>query len=131
MGIISGGQVDPHLRRWMLFVDGENLAIRGQKVAEAKAIALKEGPFYCKNVFLWLPSARGTVKMFEGHIKLQSDAIRAYYYTSVVGDSDKQDKVRDTLQQLGFNPVVYKKSAQSEKTKGVDIALTKDVLRHA
>jgi uncharacterized LabA/DUF88 family protein len=131
MGTISGGHVDPHLRRWMLFVDGENLAIRWQRVSEAKDLSLKEGEYFLKNVFAWPPTLRGTAKLAVGHIDLQPHAIRAYYYTSVVGDTDKQNEVKDALQHLGFNPVVYKKNAQSDKAKGVDIALTKDVLRHA
>jgi uncharacterized LabA/DUF88 family protein len=56
---------------------------------------------------------------------------RANYYTSVVGDADKLNKVAKRLWALGFDPHVFKKARQEEKAKGVDIALTKDMLSHA
>jgi hypothetical protein len=31
---------DPHLRRWMLFVDGENFTMRAQKLAENMVLLL-------------------------------------------------------------------------------------------
>ena len=51
---------DPHLRRWMSFVDGENFTIRAQKLAESRAIPLVEGEFYQRDVFVWIPK-------FEAH----------------------------------------------------------------
>ncbi len=42
----GGGGIDPYLRRWMLFVDGENFTIRAQDVAQKKQIALTQGDFY-------------------------------------------------------------------------------------
>lgn len=35
------------------------------------------------------------------------------------------------MRALGFDPQVFKKSSNSPKSKGVDIALTKDMLSHA
>jgi uncharacterized LabA/DUF88 family protein len=35
------------------------------------------------------------------------------------------------ISKLGFNPVVFKREAGQSKAKGVDIALTKDMLSHA
>lgn len=132
MAIISGGtQIDPHLRRWMLFVDGENLAIRGQRVAEQKGIVLEGGPFYQPDVLLWFPSLTATHAFATGHLALQPEAIRAIYYTSVFGDSAKVEEARGILWTLGFNPEVFKKSRREQKAKGVDIALTKDMLGNA
>ena len=39
--------------------------------------------------------------------------------------------IRTKLWELGFSPEVFKKLKGSEKAKGVDIALTKDMLSHA
>ncbi len=132
---ISGGQIDPHLRRWMSFVDGENFTIRGQKVAIAKGMNLEEGEWFSRNVFMWLPSRDGRSRPDSSVNReleqLQPRAIRSYYYTSVAGDPDRLNAVRDSIHHLAFNPVVFKKNAQEEKAKGVDIALTKDMLMHA
>jgi uncharacterized LabA/DUF88 family protein len=115
----------------MLFVDGENLAIRGRKVAEAKKIALVEGPCYMKDVFLWFPNIRATQQISMGHLQLQPQAIRAFYYTSAIGDEPKLKDIRERLWNLGFSPEVSKKERGDEKAKGVDIALSKDLLTNA
>ena len=47
--------VDPHLRRWMMFVDGENFTIRGQHLAGSNSLTLAAGSHYEKDVFLWFP----------------------------------------------------------------------------
>ena len=47
--------VDPHLRRWMLFVDGETFTVRGQRLSESEGLALLEGRLYARNIFLWVP----------------------------------------------------------------------------
>jgi uncharacterized LabA/DUF88 family protein len=59
------------------------------------------------------------------------NALRAHYYTSVGGDIQAQEKVREALWQIGFAPAVFKKDTQSKKSKGVDIALARDMLAHA
>ena len=51
---------DPHLRRWMLFVDGENFTIRAQKVVASEHIKLAEGPYFSPDVFIWLPDVTAT-----------------------------------------------------------------------
>ena len=58
-------------------------------------------------------------------------AIRAHYYTSVVGD---EDRIRDTeraLWELEFQAEVFKKPKRDKKSKGVDITLARDMLGHA
>ena len=125
---------DPHLRKWMLFIDGENLTLRAQQIADKNGIKLIEGPYYMRDVFIWLPKIRATAAITntqDTRIPVQPHAIRAHYYTSIIGDNDKQTEVRDTLWKLGFNPEVFKKTRKDEKAKGVDIALTKDILWHA
>jgi uncharacterized LabA/DUF88 family protein len=126
--------VDPHLRRWMLFVDGENLTLRAQKLASDKGVSLQEGADYRKNTFVWMPGVKPTVAITNTHdspIKVQDHAVRAYYYTSLTGDEPQVLSVRQALRSLGFHPEVFKKVRAQEKAKGVDIALTKDFLSHA
>lgn len=123
---------DPHLRRWMSFVDGENLTIRGQELATTKGIHLIPGEHYEKDVFVWFPGVTGRAYLFpEPPLKLQQTAIRAYYYTSVVGDDMKMTTIREALWKLGFQPEIFKRDAQTRRSKGVDIALTTDFLWNA
>jgi len=57
--------------------------------------------------------------------------VRAYYYTSLMGDEARLTEIRQALWSLGFQPEVFKKQKKEEKAKGVDIALAKDFLSHA
>lgn len=113
---------DPHLRRWMLFVDGENFTIRAQRIAEAKGVVLSDGSHYSKDVFVWLPGLPATQDTTQGHLRLQHHAIRSFCYTSVAGDDLRIQDVRQKLRNMGFNPHVFKKTR--DKAKGVDIALS-------
>jgi uncharacterized LabA/DUF88 family protein len=118
----------------MLFVDGENFTIRAQRLAQQHALALTPGSHYEPDVFVWLPAVPATLALTnvgDHLVKVQRTAIRSYYYTSAVGDDTYIGHVRARLWDLGFHPEVFKKSAKHNKTKGVDIALTKDVLSHA
>jgi uncharacterized LabA/DUF88 family protein len=115
----------------MLFVDGENFTIRAQRVAESNGLTLREGPFYKRDCFVWLPGWGATGKIHNSPIMLQQYALRGYYYTSLVGDDNLLNSARESVRALGFSPEVFKKDAQQRKAKGVDIALTKDMLSHA
>jgi len=124
--------IDPHLRRWMLFVDGENLTLRAQQLAAGKQLALVEGPSYVPQVFVWIPGVRPTQNIVPGaRLGVQGEAIRAYYYTSLVGDEQRLVAVKEALWDLGFSPEVFTKTKQDVKAKGVDIALARDILGHA
>ncbi len=112
----------------MLFVDGENFTIRAQAYAKDNNLLLREGLYYRKNVFVWLPNLPATSISIPG---LQENAIRSYYYTSSVGADDALARLRRQLKLLGFNPVVFKRHKGRQRSKGVDIALTKDMLSHA
>jgi len=114
----------------MLFVDGENLTIRGQEVAAQADVRLAEGSLYLPNVFLWMPDVRSTRDLYAEFVQLEPEALRAYYYTSLVGDTARLESAHDRLWDLGFHPVVFKKAKQDQKAKGVDIALAKDMLLH-
>jgi hypothetical protein len=72
--------------KWMAFIDGENLTLRAQKLAEAKGIELQESDFWRKDILFWRGNAIPTYKMFltsSLHIPydLSHTAIRSYYYT--------------------------------------------------
>jgi uncharacterized LabA/DUF88 family protein len=124
--------IDPHLRRWMLFVDGENLTLRAQELAQEKRLVLTERPVYVPDVYVWIPGVQPTQNIVPGaRLSVQGQAIRAYYYTSLVGDEQRILAVREALYELGFSPEVFKKSRQESKAKGVDIALARDILGHA
>lgn len=120
--------------RWMLFVDGENFTLRAQALARASGLNLEVDPVnYVQDVFVWIPGWT-TESIFAQafHPHGQSiEALRAYYYTSVVGDEPKVISVREALRGLKFAPQVFKKASGTVKSKGVDITLTKDMLSHA
>jgi uncharacterized LabA/DUF88 family protein len=122
------------LRRWMLFVDGENLTIRGQEFASRNSLALKAGNYWKKDCFLWMPNPRPLKRpsCSSGEIEvIEPDGIRGYYYTSFVGDYPEIDQAEISLRKIGFAPKVFKKVDKNKKSKGVDIALTTDMLTHA
>jgi hypothetical protein len=124
---------DFHAKRWMMFVDGENLTMRAQRFAKEKDMVLTAGPNYSPDVFIWMPDSnpRALGEVYRHVIRMETRAIRCHYYTSVWGDDAKILKVRDDLHNLRFYPGVFKKSRRDEAAKGVDIALTKDMLSHA
>lgn len=118
----------------MLFVDGENFTIRAQEVAQRRSLQLIEGDYYKKDVFVWFPEYTATLNFTDIEstpIKLQGHAVRAHYYTSVIGDEPALASVSEILWQRGFQPEVFKKPKGQSKAKGVDIALSKDFLSHA
>lgn len=123
---------DPHLRRWMLFVDGENFTIRAQQFAANEPLVLTAGKHYEKDVFVWLPGLNGRTNPFvEPPLKLQATGVRAFYCTSVSGDELRMAGIREALWGLGFQPEVFKRDPHAKRSKGVDIALAKDFLCNA
>jgi uncharacterized LabA/DUF88 family protein len=134
MGISGiGGGMRTDLKRWMLFVDGENLVMRAQEFAEEHGLGLDEGRYYNRDVFVWFPHNPGTHHWpySSNTLPLESSAVRSYYYTSVTGDDKRLEQVREQLWSLDFQPEVFKRTIKGVKAKGVDIALTKDMLTHA
>jgi uncharacterized LabA/DUF88 family protein len=116
----------------MLFVDGENFAKRGAAVLEAAQVEPVEGRYWRKDVFLWLP--RYLWGSSERLTSLASaDLIRGYYYTSTPGDESARTVVRDQLRNVGFDGAVFHQPPRNSgrSSKGVDIALTTELLGHA
>ena len=116
---------------WMAFVDGENFTIRAQKVAQTNGLQLVIGENYQRDRFIWIPKRNAKRPLAVGMVRLQPTAVRAMFYTSVAGDDQALEETRNYLWELGFSPQVFKKAKKEEKAKGVDIALTKDMLSHA
>jgi len=116
----------------MLFVDGENFTIRGQKLAADKDVKLEAGDNYIKNTYLWIPGIKATQNLVHRDIfPLQPQAVRAHYYASAVGDEPRLMEVSTKLWERGFTPHVFKKDKDSARTKAVDIKLTTDMLSNA
>jgi uncharacterized LabA/DUF88 family protein len=129
-----GESSDPHLYRWMLFVDGENLAIRAKELANDRSIQLTEGAYYKENVFAWLPGVAARKPIIEeatGRSRLRPEAVRSYYYTSVQGGEDIIKSVKKRLWDAGYQPEVFKRPRTRPNSKGADITLAKDLLSNA
>jgi hypothetical protein len=121
-------------KRWMLFIDGENLTIRAQNLAEKQGVALddaKQFPVYRKNVYFWPAGCKPHLHAWTNRGYVAAYGERCYYYTCTPGDGLERERVHDALMECGFSPVVFHKPKSDKKAKGVDIALTKDMLMHA
>jgi uncharacterized LabA/DUF88 family protein len=130
-------------KRVMLFIDGENLVMRYQDMIDHGYCPLPVGNglnYYKKDIYLWssnMPFPSISPKF------MNIDIIRAYYYTSLQGDENKQKQIDEEIR--GFNigglsnfslshtlfPVTFRKKRQGSKAKGVDIRLTIDMLSHS
>src|SRR5437763_4858767 len=106
----------------MMFVDGENLAIRfGQILGENS-----EQPHvvFERNVYVWTRFAN-----IRGHTACE--IVRRHFYTSVQGDDPKLSTVEDALKDVGIEaPRVFKKE-KGKPAKRVDIQLTTEMIGHA
>lgn len=118
--------------RWMLFVDGENLAKRGQEALQAAGVEPQPGRWWERDVFLWLPRYLWTTTDRLMGLPV-TDLIRGHYYTSIAGDESQRTRVRDLLREAGFDGEVFRRPTEKSgrSTKGVDIALTTEMLSHA
>ena len=107
----------------MVFVDGENLAIRYGCLLQSSAATAPEHVFYAPGIYVW---SRGL-----NDICYYNGVLRRHYYTSVRGDSDAITKNIDELKTAGIEaPYVFKKT-KTRGSKRVDISLATDMLSHA
>lgn len=115
-------------KRWMMFVDGENLAIRAAKVAGSLLVS---GQHYQPNVFVWMPGVPPKVSVIKilGGPELEERSVRAHYFTALTADHPEIDRVRDVVRGCGFEAHVFKK--REGRAKQVDIALTARALVEA
>lgn len=109
--------------RAMMFIDGENLAIRYKNILGSNAP--RPDVEHEADIFVW--NVKANVLDHNA-----CEIIRHFYYTSVSGDSEKIDLIKDRLINLGIEaPRVFKKKYKNEKAKSVDIMLATEMLSHA
>jgi uncharacterized LabA/DUF88 family protein len=114
-----------------IFVDGENLVIRFQKMIEAGWVSSTEVVHF-RDQFVWHPKTS---------FYMDYDVQRVSYYTSTSGDQNAINLLCDQIQEVKYYtgtharalalpvvPKVFHKSAKAEKSRHVDIAITLDVL---
>ena len=127
-----------HIRA-MTFVDGENLCIQGERIAKENGLRLADGKYYRKSTFLCFKEG-GSVALRWGFCNIHNlypilgyhpNEVRGYYYTSYVGTHEQGEYIASQLHSLGYEPKLFKKNRQRERSKGVDISLATDVLSHA
>jgi uncharacterized LabA/DUF88 family protein len=110
------------LLKGMVFVDGENLAIRYGSLLKKRNVAPKGHVVHVANVLAWSSRLHSIPAV---------DVIRRYYYTSVQGDDPLLADTEKELKEAGIEaPRVFRK----DKTKGskrVDITLATDMLLYA
>jgi uncharacterized LabA/DUF88 family protein len=112
------------LARAMIFVDGENLAIRYGSMLKERGGSPRDDISCEPSVFVWSstlnPAAPSTPAV-----------MRKYYYTAISGDQPRVDEVEAQLKALGIEtPRVFKK-VKDRRSKRVDITLSTDMLLHA
>jgi uncharacterized LabA/DUF88 family protein len=120
------------LKKFMAFVDGENLVCRFQEMKK-KGREPKPEVIHEDDTFVWVRQLTEWTLM---------DLIRVQYYTSVVGDQDKVENLEKKISDTRFKcsgkdlagtakliPRVHHKRRNSRKTKVVDIDIAIDVMR--
>lgn len=127
----------PPLGRMMVFVDGENLVYRYQNMLKNSCIP-DDRVVHESDTFVWQPRS---VRCRENIVA------RASYYTYCTGEKERVSEITAKIKKLEFRqydvpglnlgqlmknltPVVFWKSRQRARAKGVDIQLTVDVLNH-
>jgi uncharacterized LabA/DUF88 family protein len=114
-----------------MFVDGENLVVRFQKMLEAGKTKAPD-VVHIKDRFVWHPETA-----FYANYEVQ----RVSYYTSSSGDQCAIDSLWDEIQNAVYHwqsesghliapvtPKVFHKKTKEEKSRHIDIAITLDVL---
>lgn len=116
---ISPGSA-PYYKRLMVFVDGTNLLVELSKEIEIEFRADKPP-------FSGLRLARDLTNFVSAgreHVK-----IRRFWFASYQGDEQYHRQLCTALRENDFEPVLFRK--RGGKEKGVDIALTKEILVNA
>jgi hypothetical protein len=105
----------------MMFVDGENLAIRYKHVLGNKSPATDV--LFKPGVCFWSP---GLNNIGNPPVEI----FRRYYYTSITGSEETRDGIHDSLVAAGFQaPRVFHRSKE-RGSKRVDISLSVEMLQH-
>jgi uncharacterized LabA/DUF88 family protein len=111
--------------RVMVFVDGENIAIRCKSMLDAGNHVLVPNAQRRDSIFAWNSS------LTRNQIVLNGAILRTYYYTAVQGSEAKIEEIEVQLKSMGIAaPRVFKKEP-NRRSKRVDITLATDMLLHA
>ncbi|HWP20273.1 MAG TPA: NYN domain-containing protein [Burkholderiaceae bacterium] len=107
--------------RVMLFVDGENLAIRYK--AELGEREPEDHVIHVPDVLVW--------SKYASRETGPQEYVRRYYYTSARGDADFREGLELQLKAVGIEaPRVFRRRSTG-RSKRVDISLATDMLTHA
>lgn len=105
----------------MVFVDGENFAVRFG--AEIEDNAPQSHVQYRKDVYVWSSALAYALNKYE--------VVRKYYFTALRGDTDAIHAVENELRNAEIEaPRVFKRT-KARSSKRVDIALATEFLMHA
>jgi uncharacterized LabA/DUF88 family protein len=129
--------LDPYFARptsrLMGFVDGENLVARYQAMLK-EGFVPRDDMCHVPDALVWYPA----FTQLAGYHEI----LRVTYYTSVVGDEQRQAGLKQQIRALTFSkhsasmlpnnvtPCVFKRDASTRRSKGVDIQLCVDALTH-
>jgi uncharacterized LabA/DUF88 family protein len=122
----SGGGRTPHYARLMIFVDGSNFLVELSKELDIKFRAEKPplASFdLAKDLIRWASDMckRGSSDFIT---------IRKFWFASYAGNEEDYKRLRNALRNNEFEPVLFKKD-RDKPEKGLDIALTKEMLINA
>jgi hypothetical protein len=113
----------------MIFVDGENLAIRYGSVLKSLGLPPRPEVVCEPDVFVWSQDLIDGLN--PALLPGPTAVMRKHYYTSVQGDVSKIEGIAAALKALGFEtPRVFKRD-KTRGSKQVDISLATDMLVHA
>jgi uncharacterized LabA/DUF88 family protein len=107
----------------MTFVDGSNLLIELGKLGVGEILAEKPS-IECLDLAL-----RSTTIMTAKSVGWDHHLIRRHWFGSFVGDEPYKDQLLDKLRKYRFDGHLFRRRGNREK--GVDIALTKEMLINA
>jgi uncharacterized LabA/DUF88 family protein len=111
----------PTNARVMMFIDGENLAIRYRELLGDREPV--NHVKFVRDVYVW---SRYASRMDGPH-----HYIRRHYYTSTQGDAVTLEQVAEALIEMGIEaPRVFQKP-KGKRAKRVDITLATEMLTHA
>lgn len=124
--VMGGGGRTIHYTRLMIFVDGTNFLVELSKELDIKFRAEKPP-------LTSLDLAYDLIRWASDWFRDGASAfflIRKFWFASYAGNDEDYKKLRNYLRDKGFEPVLFKKD-RDKSEKGVDIALTKEMLVNA
>jgi len=108
------------LERMMVFVDGTNFLVQLSKHSGLDFRAEKPQ---------WAAISMAAELLKQYNLFKKIKLIRKYWFASYIGSEEFLIEYRSQLRQRGFEPKLFRKRGNREK--GVDIALTKEMLVNA